>query len=249
MIRLCLIIAVIAGLAAAAVNFVKVKEVLTTTMQERDQNATDRDKEKAEKVKAQTDLASTKKDLDTTKATLDTTKKELDSATVKAAEQEKRATELAGQLEKTKADRDTAQQNLAAWDALGMPMDQVKGLIVDLKNLRQEKEAVVEENRVFTRRIKKLETDLAKYEGPDKPVALPTGLKGRILAVDPKYDFVLLDIGEKQGVLPRGKLLVNRNGKLVGKVQITTVEPDRSFANILPEWKNADIVEGDQVLY
>jgi cell shape-determining protein MreC len=67
--------------------------------------------------------------------------------------------------------------------------------------------------------------------------------------VDPKYDFVILDIGAKEGVLPNAKMMVNRDGKLIGKVKITSVEPNRSIANVMPEWKQDEIMEGDQVLF
>jgi hypothetical protein len=51
-------------------------------------------------------------------------------------------------------------------------------------------------------------------------VLLPTGLRGKILAVDPKYDFVVLNIGEDQGAKERGVMMVDRDGKLLGKVRI-----------------------------
>ena len=43
--------------------------------------------------------------------------------------------------------------------------------------------------------------------------------------------------------------MVSRGGKLVGKVQISSVENDRSVANVLPGWLQADIKVGDEVLY
>ena len=52
----------------------------------------------------------------------------------------------------------------------------------------------------------------------------------------------------KQGVVERGELLVNRDGKLVAKLRVTGVEPKRCIANVLPEWKQADVMEGDAVL-
>jgi hypothetical protein len=60
---------------------------------------------------------------------------------------------------------------------------------------------------------------------------------------------VVLDIGEEQGVLENGEMLVNRNGRLVAKVKIKTVERSRSIANVLPGWKLGDVMEGDEVLY
>ena len=44
-------------------------------------------------------------------------------------------------------------------------------------------------------------------------------------------------------------MLVSRDGKLVAKIRVTTVEPGRSVANVLPEWKQAEVMEGDVVLH
>ena len=42
--------------------------------------------------------------------------------------------------------------------------------------------------------------------------------------------------------------LVNRNGKLVAKVKVRSVQKDRCIANVLPGWQLGDVMEGDQVL-
>ena len=54
--------------------------------------------------------------------------------------------------------------------------------------------------------------------------------------------------GEDQGVLERGELLVNRNGKLVAKVVVRSVQKDRCIANVLPGWELGEVMEGDQVI-
>jgi hypothetical protein len=72
-------------------------------------------------------------------------------------------------------------------------------------------------------------------------------LRGRILVVDPKWDFVVLNIGENQGVLPEGELLVSREGKLVAKIIVRSVEGNRCIANIMPGWKLGEVIEGDEV--
>ena len=80
------------------------------------------------------------------------------------------------------------------------------------------------ENKLLLQQKKKLETELAIYKTPDYKVPLPAALKGKIIVTDPKWNFVVLDTGENQGVLEHGELLVNRNGKLVGKVIVRTVQ-------------------------
>jgi len=69
-----------------------------------------------------------------------------------------------------------------------------------------------------------------------------------VLVTDPKWNFVVLNIGEDQGVLERGELLVNRDGKLVAKVIVRSVQKDRSIANVMPGWELGEVMEGDQVI-
>jgi hypothetical protein len=59
---------------------------------------------------------------------------------------------------------------------------------------------------------------------------------------------VILNVGEDQGALRYGELLINRQGKLVAKVKITTVEKNRSYANVEPGWQLGEILEGDQAI-
>ena len=115
--------------------------------------------------------------------------------------------------------------------------------------LGEERDVITEENKLLVRNVKRLQERLWIYEPEGGDPEMPTGLKGKVVAVDPKYDFVVLDIGESQGVVPRGKLLVSREGKLVGAVRITRVEASRSIANIIPEMKQEEVMEGDQVIY
>ena len=83
---------------------------------------------------------------------------------------------------------------------------------------------------------------------PDHHVELPATLVGKVLVTDPKWDFVVLNVGEDQGALSNGELLVSRDGKLVAKVKITSVQKDRSIANIVPGSKLGEVLEGDKVI-
>lgn len=131
-----------------------------------------------------------------------------------------------------------------------MSPEQIRGHLARLRQVERERDVYVTENKGLSRELTRVQGELDRYTGTiEKPVLLPPGTKGNIVAVDPKYDFVILDIGEQQGVLPRAQMLVNRDGKLIGKVQITTVEPNRSVANVLPQWKQDEVMEGDQVLF
>ena len=58
----------------------------------------------------------------------------------------------------------------------------------------------------------------------------------------------MLNVGEDNGVLKYGELLVNRNGRLVAKVRVSNVEKDRSVANVVPGWQLGELMEGDLVI-
>ena len=249
MLRISLIAAIVLGLAVGVVNFVFVKDKINTTLQQRDESRKTAKEEgeahrKFEKLANDT-AAALKRTNDLLVATID----ERDKAVAENAELTKKNAGLTENLQKTTAERDSAQNDLAAWKALGIPIEHIKETLASLKNVTEERDAIAEEKRILS---KKLETLQSKYDfvtGRIDEVVLPTGLKGKVLAADPRYDFVVLDIGDKQGVRENGRMLVNRNGKLIAKVQIKSVQADRSIANVMPGWKLDEIMEGDQVLY
>ena len=76
----------------------------------------------------------------------------------------------------------------------------------------------------------------------------PPGLKGKVIAVDPKYDFVVLDIGRDKSVVERGVMLVARDGKYIGKVKISRANRTESIANLMPDWMRGQVMEGDEVI-
>jgi hypothetical protein len=247
LIRISLIVAIVAALAAGALNVLQVRDKITTLISQRDGYHTERDQARTDLTSAKRDLAKTKSDLAETQQELTDTQKERDTAVADAATQSKRANELSGQLAKTTQERDDARNNLAAYTATGLTSDQVGKLNAALKNAQTEIEAINEEKMVLQRAVNRLQTRLAKYEGPETEIKLRADLKGKILVVDPKWDFVVLNIGEDQGVLEDGELLVSRDGKLVAKVIVRSVEKDRSIANIVPGWQLGEVIEGDEV--
>lgn len=252
LLRISLVVAILAGIAAIYFSHVPVQERITTltsdleTSQNNERSAQQAEqKAKADAKKAREELAETSRNLEEKTATLDSTMTRL-------SEQEKRANRLDEELTARRGELNIAQQKLNQWEALGLTMDQVRNQKTQYDEVVKERNAFVAENRILLRNNKQLSTELARYTGSEEPhVPLPPGLKGKVLAVDPRYDFVVLDIGGNQGVLEHGQLLVNRDGKLVGKVRVTKVEPNRSIANIIDDWKQpgTEVMEGDLVFH
>jgi hypothetical protein len=245
LLRISLIIAIIAGLAVGVINFVQVKQVITTTRNTLTTTSNELVTTSSKLRTTTKELDGTKAELATTKDTLKTTEEARDTALAEAETNRKRATELTDKLTKTTRERDDAQADLAAWRALGIPVEQVKTVIANLKEAQTAIEVAKEENRILSIKNRSLVSRIEQLITPNYQVRLPEGLKATITAVDPKWDFVVLNVGENQGVLENGELLINRSGKLVAKVRVSVVQKDRCIANLVPGWKLGDVAEGD----
>jgi hypothetical protein len=194
-------------------------------------------------------LAKTQGDLRQTQSDLADSNAARDKANATATAQTKRADDLNDKLTKATQERDDAQNDLAAYKATGQTPGEIAGLVTTYKNSQDALDVANQEKVVLMRTVTRLTNELAKVLGTEEfVVKLPADLKGKILVVDPKWDFVVLNIGDDQGVLPDGELLVSRDGKLVAKVIVRTIEKDRSIANIVPGWKLGAIIEGDEVV-
>jgi len=249
LLRVFLILAILAGIGTVAVTHFMVRPHVQGIITVRDENKQSWDRELARANKLNKDLKTTQETLATTEKNLEETKTSLVAMTSRATEQERRANGLQQTLETTKRDLTTANQDLSAWKALGIPVEQVSQMIVSEKRFRELTEVQKQEQLVLLKenaRLSNMIADLTSHE--DLPVPMP-GAKGTVVAVDPKWNFVVLDVGEKGGARQKGVFLVSRNGKLVGKVRVTNVQPDRSIANVVPGWQLDEILEGDQVVF
>jgi predicted RNase H-like nuclease (RuvC/YqgF family) len=248
LIRLSLILAILAGLAAGIVNFTVVKGKIDTL-------TNDRNDQRSQKEQAQRDLASTRKTLKETQDTLETTKTQLAASETKVHKlsddlvaETAKADDLTTKLNKTSQDLDVARGDLQAYKNTGLTAPQVNDLNKELHQTQQALAVANQEKLVMTHTIGRLNNQVDELLGTGRPVVLPAGLKGEVMAVDPKWDFVVLNVGEDQGVLQNGELLVSRDGKLVAKVIVRSVQRDRCIANMVPGWKLGDVFEGDQVI-
>jgi hypothetical protein len=248
MLRICLILAIIAGLGAGAVEMIYVKQKMIETMNVRDQ-------EKADKEKAQEDARKTHKELKTTQETLKTTEDNLASTetslknmTSARDELDKQKITMTTKLVNLQSNFDSAEADLIKWNTLNVTPEQVVDLQDRHRKLIVAKEVVESTNQFLFRKTKELQAKIDYFLGEGHIPELPLGLKAEVLSVDPKYQFIVLNKGINDGVVARGEMLVCRNGKLLGKVTINSVYPSYSVANIMPEWKQGEIMEHDQAI-
>ncbi len=248
LIRISLIVAIIAGLAAGTINFVKVKKIIEDTRAERDKWHGQYDQTFAELNRTKKDLAATKTALDQTKKDLAATQKERDTAVASVTELKKQAATLQENLAKSEKDLSDANIQLDLYHQAFKTPQEALSVAKDMRALDERVAVIEDEKKVLQRQLVRVQTELNVYKHPDEHVPLPATLVGKVLVADPKWDFVVLSVGEDQGAQEHGEMLVNRNGQLVAKIRITSVQKDRSIANVLPGWKLGEVLEGDQVI-
>ncbi|MBI4226914.1 MAG: hypothetical protein HY600_01405 [Candidatus Omnitrophica bacterium] len=158
-------------------------------------------------------------------------------------------------------------EKLAMADELAKAKQDVKRVQDDLTQLRQAKEAL-------ERRVKEM---MSAEATPDTIVVTPSpgaaavpvpgasakptqtvpplkGLAaagpasaGSVLVVNKEFSFIVVSLGERDGLKPGQLLDVFRGNKPIAKVQVERVYENMSAANILPEQSKVEIKEGDTV--
>ena len=246
--RIILGVAIIAGLATAGINTAVVRNKVQALQADRDSQRSQKEDYHRKLDKTTQDLRTTENELTQTKQELATSQAAEHQAEHKLADATTQIQDLNTQLTKAKADRDDAQNQLAAYKNTGLTPEQIVGLDKQLKDTQVSLDVANQEKLVLSHEVAKLNSQLAELTVPDYVVPLPAGLKGTVMAVDPKWHFVVLNIGASQGVLKDGEMLVSRDGRLVGKVIVRSVQKDRCIANLVPGWELGDIIEGDEVI-
>lgn len=77
------------------------------------------------------------------------------------------------------------------------------------------------------------------------------GLRGTVLAVNQAYNFVVLNLGGRQGVETNSEMLVLRNGTMIGKIRVSSVEPATAIGDIISSTltRGVQVQPGDNVIY
>ena len=76
-------------------------------------------------------------------------------------------------------------------------------------------------------------------------------IRGTVLAVNQAYNFVVLNLGNRQGLEPNAEMLVMREATIIGKIRISSVEPATSIGDILGNSlaRGVQVQPGDTVIY
>jgi hypothetical protein len=242
MLRIFLILAILAGLGSGGVAYYQSSVQIPALVQQRDA-------EKTAKVLEVTAHAATKAKLQKTSAALNLRDQELadskleqQKALARADAQGKRADNLQGKLTQMNTDLQNSQGLLAAYQTSGLNPGEVAKLKNTLVAAQRQVASLTEERDTWQHRFLAMQPK----DEPDR-ILMPADLKGSVAVVDPKWNFVVLNIGEKSGVIQDGEMLVSRQGKLVAKVVIKSVQKDECIADLVPGWEFGEVLEGDVV--
>ena len=123
--------------------------------------------------------------------------------------------------------------------------------IDDLKHQRDEGVVVMEGLKDQLKSAQTQVAELTKAEVSRKQGILMNGLRGRVLAVDRNWNFVVIDLGDNKGINTNATMIIQRGGSLVGKVKVTSVEPSQSIADIIPNSvpPGVSVQAGDTVVF
>ncbi len=248
--RLILFLVIIASAGVITVGEIKLKPLLEEMKDKEKKVTEDLGKEKDKSGKLTAELTDTKSKRDALQNDLDNSKK-AEADAMKAAEDERKKAAAAAQAtalakQETEAVKKSKEEYFALEkDGLTPPV--IRRINTDLPKATNELSTLKAEQRVLMTQHVKAVGELQSFLNPKGAVALPS-LSGKVSAVDPKWDFVILDIGANHGLLKNGELTVSREGKLIARVKVARVETDYAIANVMPGFKKSEIKEGDAVL-
>lgn len=105
------------------------------------------------------------------------------------------------------------------------------------------KKAIAESQNLITR-LKQQQTTRAKS------ISL-VNRTGTVSAVNPEYGFVIVNLGQNQGVSSESRLLVKRGSQLIGKLNIVQIEANTTVADIALKTitPGFEIQPGDEVVF
>ncbi len=83
----------------------------------------------------------------------------------------------------------------------------------------------------------------------EKIVVAPQDLpEGRVLSVDRENEFLIFNLGEKQGIVQGLILSVYRGNEYLGDVKVSRVQPEMSAADFIPPFSSQKVRKNDQVV-
>lgn len=211
--------------------------------------------------KEKDDHAKTSTELDETKLARDTLAAQKAGLERDLADEKKLRVQAENTAKQAQAKERSARQeadrvksmNQEFWDLnqkLGLTPAKIRAEHTELPKVKGELATIKDENDVLMSQFKRLESRYEGLRNPEGKPAQPAGIRGKVVAVDPKWRFVILNIGSNHGVLGGGELTVTRSGRYIARLRVSTVETAHCIANVMDEYDADDdgVQEGDEVI-
>jgi len=209
--------------------------------------------------KAGENWGTTSEELKSTKTSLEKTKSDLTDAQAKNQELSLKAEKLDKDLSTTKNDLESTNSKLkVTQEQLQTYTDELKGkkpsdLFTEIGDLSEKVKVAESENKILVSSKEKMEAELKKLREAEE-LRRPGGTKsislsGKIVAVNPTWNFVILDLGKNDQLVEGLSMVIYRGEKMIGKAKVVTVDATTSVADLLPGTPAQAIEVGDQIIY
>lgn len=175
-------------------------------------------------------------------------KRAREALTVELADAKEEADEARGRLDRERNEK------LALTEDLAKAKQSYQALSNELTTLRQAKEAL--EKRVkemLAARAKEAEKIVVTPppapagSAPAAAAPLLKGLTGKVLVVNREFNFVVANLGSRDGIRAGSRFELLRAGRRIATAEVEKVYDNMSAANLLEEEKKQDVREGDEV--
>ena len=134
-----------------------------------------------------------------------------------------------------------------------LPMPGAGNLQAQLEETRKQLDHAEREKQLLSEKIRTVQDRSAGQQGSQQRRAATSNprLRGTVLAVNQAYNFVVLNLGGRQGVEANTEMLVLRSGALIGKIRVSSVEPATAIADIITNSlaRGVQVQPGDVVIY
>lgn len=256
--KVLVIVVVALSLATTALGYLNRGKLLETKAEsakyqsESSDNAKKAEKTASELKTATEKLADKEAALAIAGTDAERTASELQEARAQASKATITLADVQKQLALQKSDIEAKDTRITELESkVNTPAQPASDATAELKKELEEKDMV---NAGLNAKLKEQESQLSKYkenESRRKANAMKSGLEGRILAVNSAWNFVVLSLGDRNGLVNNAEMIIKRGSQRIGKVRITSVEPSTSIADIVSNsiTSGLTVQPGDTVIY
>jgi len=255
--KILVIVSLVFSLGAAGLgyvnreNFIKERDIKEKTIAELNDTKAKLTKKTQEFNAATEKIAELEKNIERLTAELNDTKGSLAKEKANSEDLQKQLTEKNGIIDHQKTDLDAKDSRIAELETKVNTAQTVDAQNQELKKQVEEKDLLIAGQQAKLKDADNQIAEWRKREEKRKQKVMQKGLEGKILAVNSAWNFVVLSLGDRNGVYTDSEMLIKRGPQLIGKVRITSVEPSTSIADILANSIPAGITvqPGDSVIF